>query len=102
MINAGILTVSDKGSRGQRQDKSGEVIRGMLARLECTIIKYEVVPDEADIIAARLVDWADSGQVDVIITDGGTGLARRDVTPEATRSVIEKEVPGIAAGRGGK
>ena len=95
MINAGILTVSDKGSRGQRQDKSGEVIRGMLARLECTIIKYEVVPDEADIIAARLVDWADSGQVDVIITDGGTGLARRDVTPEATLSVIDKEVPGI-------
>ena len=102
MINAGILTVSDKGSRGQRQDKSGEVIRGMLARLEFTIIKYEVVPDEADIIAARLVDWADSGQVDVIITDGGTGLARRDVTPEATLSVIDKEVPGIVEAMRGK
>jgi molybdenum cofactor synthesis domain-containing protein len=96
MINFGILTVSDKGSRGQRQDKSGEAIRDIVAHLGSYVVKYEVVPDEADVIAARLTDWADRGEVDIILTTGGTGLGRRDVTPEATLSVIDKEVPGIA------
>ncbi len=95
MINFGILTISDKGSQGQRQDKSGEVIRDILSRIDSTIIKYEVVPDERDVIAGKLIEWADGGGVDVILTTGGTGLARRDVTPEATLSVIDKEVPGF-------
>jgi len=95
-LNIAILTISDKGSRGQRQDKSGEVIRGILARIESTIIKYEVVPDERDKIAGKLIEWADGGGVDVILTTGGTGLARRDVTPEATLSVIDRNVPGFA------
>ena len=96
MITFGILTISDKGSRGQRQDKSGEAIREMVAHLGSSVVKYEIVPDEAGVIADRLKEWADGGEVDIILTTGGTGLSRRDVTPEATLSVIDKEVPGIA------
>src|SRR4030042_3759978 len=95
MITFGILTVSDKGSRGQREDKSGETIREMVAHLGSSVVKYEIVPDEADVIADRLKKWADEGEVDIILTTGGTGLSRRDVTPEATLSVIDKNVPGI-------
>jgi molybdenum cofactor synthesis domain-containing protein len=96
MINIGILTISDKGSKGQRQDKSGEAIRDGVAEIKSTVVKYEIVPDEKDIIAERLADWADSGMVDVILTTGGTGLSQRDVTPEATLSVIDRSVPGFA------
>jgi molybdenum cofactor synthesis domain-containing protein len=96
MLNIGILTISDKGSRGERQDKSGEVIRDILSRMGGNIVKYEVVPDEREIIAGKLTAWADGGKVDVILTTGGTGLSQRDVTPEATLSVIDKSVPGIA------
>ncbi|MCK4862888.1 MAG: molybdopterin adenylyltransferase [Dehalococcoidales bacterium] len=96
MLNIAVLTISDKGSRGQRQDKSGEIIRDILSRVESTIIKYEVVPDERDIIAGKLIEWADGGGVDVILTTGGTGLARRDITPEATLSVIDRSAPGFA------
>jgi molybdopterin adenylyltransferase len=96
MINIGILTISDKGSRGQRQDKSGAAIREAVSPLESVVVKYEIVPDEADILAAKLADWSDGGDVDVIFTTGGTGLGPRDVTPEATLSVIDKEVPGFA------
>ncbi|OGO19473.1 MAG: molybdenum cofactor biosynthesis protein [Chloroflexi bacterium RBG_16_50_9] len=96
MINFGILTISDKGSRGQRYDKSGEVIRDMLSSIDGRVIKYEIVPDEQEIIAVKLAYWADEGGVDVIVTTGGTGLSQRDVTPEATLSVIDKSVPGLA------
>ena len=96
MINIGILTISDKGSKGQRQDKSGEVMRDGAARMKGTVVKYEIVPDETDIIAEKLADWADSGKMDVILTTGGTGLSQRDVTPEATLSIIDRSVPGIA------
>jgi molybdopterin adenylyltransferase len=96
MINAGILTVSDKGSRGQRQDVSGGVVREMLAGIEARAVKYEIVPDELEIISARLAEWADAGDVNLILTNGGTGLAVRDVTPEATLAVIDRSVPGIA------
>jgi molybdopterin adenylyltransferase len=96
MIHFGILTISDKGSRGQRLDKSGETIRETVAQLNSSIVKYEIVPDEPGIISSRLKEWADGGEVDVILTTGGTGLGHRDVTPEATLSIIDKEVPGIA------
>ena len=95
MLNVGILTISDKGSQGQRLDKSGEVIRDSLSRIESNIIKYEIIPDEQDVIAGKLAGWADEGEVDVIITTGGTGLSQRDVTPEATLSVVDKSVPGF-------
>jgi len=96
MISVGILTISDKGSQGQRQDKSGGVIRDIVSNLESAVVRYEIVPDDTDVIAARLVEWADGGGIDVVFTTGGTGLGRRDVTPEATLSIIDKEVPGIA------
>lgn len=96
LYNAGILTASDKGSRGERQDKSAEVIRKGLSALDCRVVRYEVVPDESDIIAAKLSAWADEGSIDVIVTTGGTGLGPRDVTPEATLSVVSRVVPGIA------
>jgi molybdenum cofactor synthesis domain-containing protein len=96
MINIAVLTVSDKGSQGLREDKSGEVLREGVARIQGRTVEYECVPDEKDIIAARLASWADSGRVDVILTTGGTGLSARDVTPEATLSIIDREIPGIA------
>jgi molybdopterin adenylyltransferase len=96
MIDIGILTISDKGSRGQRRDKSGEVIRQCLSEMDSSVVRYEIVPDEKDVIAGRLTEWADGGEVDVVFTTGGTGLAERDVTPEATLSVIDKEAPGFA------
>jgi molybdopterin adenylyltransferase len=95
MINIGILTISDKGSQGQRQDKSGEAIRDSVASIG-KVVKYEIVPDEKNVIAAALRDWADGGTLDVILTTGGTGLSKRDVTPETTLSIIDREVPGIA------
>jgi len=96
MIKIGVLTISDKGSKGQREDKSGQVIRDSAPAMKGRVVKYEVVPDEKETIAARLRDWADGGEMDVILTTGGTGLAGRDVTPEATLSIIDREVPGIA------
>ncbi len=96
MINVGILTISDKGSRGQRHDRSGEVIREVVSTIPANVAMYDIVPDERDIIAARLMEWADSGEIDLILTTGGTGLSERDVTPEATRLVLDREVPGIA------
>ena len=94
MLNLGILTISDKGWLGQRYDESGQVIRETL--LDSGVVKYEVVPDEADVIAGKLAEWADGGSVDVILTTGGTGLGPRDVTPEATLSVVDRVVPGFA------
>ena len=94
MLNLGILTISDKGWRGERGDESGKVIRECL--LDSRVVKYEVVPDEREVIAARLTEWADGGSVDVILTTGGTGLGPRDVTPEATLSILDKVVPGFA------
>ena len=96
MFNLGILTISDKGWQGQRCDKSGEAIRDSLSLLDSRLVKYEVVPDEADVIAGKLAEWADEGSVDVILTTGGTGLGSRDVTPEATLSIVDKVVPGFA------
>ena len=96
MIRAGVLTLSDKGSRGERVDESGKAIKEILAALGAHVLKYEIVPDERDIISARLVEWADKDRLDLILTTGGTGLTPRDVTPEATLAVIDKEVPGFA------
>jgi len=95
MFNVGILTISDKGWRGQRYDESGKTIRDSLSVLGNRVIKYEIIPDEVDIIAGKLAEWADEGSVDVILTTGGTGLGPRDVTPEATLSIVDKVVPGF-------
>jgi molybdopterin adenylyltransferase len=95
-MRVGILTVSDKGSRGQRVDTSGAAIRELVAQLGGTIEVSAIVPDERNVIAGRLREWADAGRVDVILTTGGTGLATRDVTPEATLDVLERQAPGLS------
>ncbi|GAI21531.1 unnamed protein product, partial [marine sediment metagenome] len=87
-------TISDKGWRGQRGDESGKAIRDSLSFLDSRVVKYEVIPDEADIIASKLAQWADEGSVDIILTTGGTGLSPRDVTPEATLSIVDKVKSG--------
>ena len=96
MLNLGILTISDKGWQGQRRDESGAAIKDNLALLDTRVVKYEIVPDEADVIATKLAGWADGADVDIILTTGGTGLGPRDVTPEATLSIVDKVVPGFA------
>src|SRR5438132_13880301 len=93
---AGILTISDKGAAGEREDTSGAAIRELLGSIHATVECYEVIPDEQPKICERLRQWADGGQLDLIVTTGGTGLGPRDVTPEATRAVIDYEVPGLA------
>jgi len=96
MFTVGILTISDKGWSGEREDKSGEAIRQILSRLDVGTVNYDVVPDEKKLIAQKLTKWADEDSLDVILTTGGTGLGPRDVTPEATLSVVDRVVPGFA------
>jgi len=93
---AGVLTISDMGARGEREDTSGAAIHELLSSIDIDVVKYEIVPDERDVISARLVEWSDDLGLDLIVTTGGTGLGPRDVTPEATRDVIRYEVPGMA------
>lgn len=96
MINVAIITVSDKGARGQREDLSGETIRHILDKIEAQVSWYKIVPDELDVIQSAIIEAVDRVKADLILTTGGTGLSARDVTPEATRGVIEKMVPGIS------
>jgi molybdopterin adenylyltransferase len=84
MFTVGILTISDKGSRGERQDRSGEAIREILSGMDVRIANYDIIPDEKELIVEKLVKWVDEDDLDVLITTGGTGLTPRDVTPEAT------------------
>ncbi len=93
MITVAVLTISDKGSKGEREDLSGSLIKEMLKSIEAEVKYYEILPDEKDLIKEKLIHY--SKNVDVILTTGGTGLSARDVTPEATAEIIEKEVPGI-------
>ena len=95
-MRVAILTVSDGCFRGEREDRSGDLIAEWCARLGYELAERTVVPDETHEIVPRLTGWADSGAVDVILTTGGTGFSPRDVTPEATRKVLEKEAPGLA------
>lgn len=93
----GILTVSDRSSRGERPDASGPVIRAFVTEHWPWIIaEYRIVPDDRDVIRGTLIEWCDRLNLNLILTTGGTGFAPRDVTPEATRAVIEREAPGLA------
>ena len=94
LLDAAVLTASDKGSRGEREDKSGAAIREMLTEAGYAVAGHGIVPDEKEAIARELTLWSDRG-VALVLTTGGTGFSVRDVTPEATRSVIERETPGI-------
>jgi molybdenum cofactor synthesis domain-containing protein len=95
-IRTAIITLSDKGSRGERTDESGSVIKTMIAGLDASVVHYAVLPDEAEQISEMLRRLSDSGDIDLILTTGGTGLAPRDVTPEATLAVIDRELPGMS------
>lgn len=96
VITAGVITVSDRGSRGEREDISGKEIRKLLEGISIKVVYYEVIPDEKDIIINKLVEYSDRKKLDLIVTTGGTGVSPRDVTPDATFEVIEKEVPGMS------
>ncbi|MDI6780749.1 MAG: molybdopterin adenylyltransferase [bacterium] len=96
MFKVGILTISDRCSKGMREDKSGEAIQGMAAGLNGEVVQYEIVPDEREMIAQKLVEMVDITGCDIVLTTGGTGCSPRDITPEATSMVIEKDVPGLA------
>jgi molybdopterin adenylyltransferase len=91
----GILVISDRGWSGERPDKSGQVAKELISRLGVEMVKYEVVPDETEVISKQLREWSDTVGLDLIITSGGTGLSPRDVTPEATLAVIDKIIPGL-------
>ncbi|MDH5297848.1 MAG: MogA/MoaB family molybdenum cofactor biosynthesis protein [Desulfobulbaceae bacterium] len=91
----GILTVSDKGSRGQRQDTSGPRLREMLTANGFTVTNHEIVPDSQEAIANVLSRWVDEEGIDLIVTTGGTGVSPSDLTPEATRPLLDREIPGI-------
>ncbi len=93
MITAAIITLSDKGSRGEREDTGGPLIKEKIAAI-AEVRYYEIIPDDRKLIKEKLIEY--SKYVDLIITTGGTGLSPRDVTPDATREVLEKEIPGIA------
>jgi len=95
MIHAAVLTISDSVTAGTRIDRSGPAVRERLEQLGWKVSILEVIPDEAAAISARLAALADREQIAAIFTTGGTGLAARDVTPEATRAVIDREIPGL-------
>ena len=95
-INFVVLTISDRSSRGEYEDRSGPLLVEAVNNSGWDVIKREVIPDEFDQITNKLLEWADSGDVNVILTAGGTGFTSRDITPEATGKVIEREAPGLA------
>jgi molybdenum cofactor synthesis domain-containing protein len=95
MINAFVLTISDSASQGTRPDRSGPAVRERLEQLGWRVSGLETIPDEAPQISSRLATLADGGQAAAIFTTGGTGVAARDVTPEATRAILHREIPGF-------
>jgi molybdopterin adenylyltransferase len=95
-IRVAVLTVSDRSSSGQRPDLSGPALQKLVQEYGWQLVVSDIVPDEQEQIQSRLVEWADSGAVDLILTTGGTGFSRRDVTPEATLAVCQRLAPGLA------
>lgn len=95
-LRFGILTASDRSSRGERADTSGPALAQLVLEQGWSVDRQALLPDDQSAIRDLLISWADSGELDVILTTGGTGFSPRDVTPEATRSVIDREAPGLA------
>lgn len=95
-IRFGILTLSDRSSRGERPDSSGPALALLIQTQGWSVAKQQILPDEESAIRATLIEWADGGEFDIILTTGGTGFAARDVTPEATHAVIHRDAPGLA------
>ena len=95
-FSAGVLTISDKGSRGLRKDESGEIVAGMLESQGYKVVKRATVPDDLDRIVDELTGWIDKERLNLIVTSGGTGLTPRDITPQAMDRVVDYDVPGMA------
>ncbi|SHJ63119.1 molybdopterin adenylyltransferase [Paramaledivibacter caminithermalis] len=95
MFKVGIITASDKGSRGEREDKSGELIKEIMTANGYEVIEWKILPDEREKISKELINMCDNQKLDLILTTGGTGFSPRDWTPEATLDVIDRQVPGI-------
>lgn len=95
-LRFGILTLSDRSAKGERADLSGPALADLVRASGWSVAKQAILPDDESAIRAALIEWADGGEVDIILTTGGTGFAPRDVTPEATRKVIDREAPGLA------
>ena len=96
MIRFGILTLSDRSARGERADASGPALADLIRAENWSVAEQAILPDNESAIRSKLMEWADSGRFDVILTTGGTGFALRDVTPEATLAVIQRDAPGLA------
>jgi molybdopterin adenylyltransferase len=94
-LRLAILTISDAGSRGERSDSSGDLIASWARERGYVLVERGLIPDETARIASQLAAWCDGDKIDLILTTGGTGLTDRDVTPEATRAVLQREAPGI-------
>lgn len=95
-IKVAILTISDKASQGEREDKSGKLLKDLVEFNGGQVTGYKIVPDETQQIGSTLTEWADKQKADIILTTGGTGLSQRDITPEATAKVIERQAPGFS------
>ncbi|MEL1134718.1 MogA/MoaB family molybdenum cofactor biosynthesis protein [Desulfitobacterium sp. THU1] len=96
MLRVGVITASDKGSQGQREDLSGAVLKDLVKEIGGEVVLYTIVPDDQEILAQTMKEWVDVNGLDLILTTGGTGFSLRDVTPEATISISDRLVPGIA------
>ena len=95
-FKASVLTISDRCSGGEVEDKSGKIIIDMLKAINGEIVRYDIVPDEIDLIKEKLISYCDDLKVDLVFTTGGTGLGPRDVTPEATKEISHRMIPGIS------
>ena len=95
LYTCGVLTLSDKGSRGEREDTSGPLLQQLLTEQGFKVTAYQIIPDQQDLIETTLIKWVDEKRIDLIVTTGGTGVSPSDRTPEATRRVIDLEIPGI-------
>ncbi len=94
-IKCAIITLSDKGSRGERKDRSGSLLKELVEKDIAVVEYYEIIPDEKELIIQQLLRFCEKDKVDLILTTGGTGVSPRDVTPDATKVIIEKEIPGF-------
>lgn len=95
MIRAAVLTISDRSSRGEREDLSGPALVEAAIRQQWSVVRVGIIPDDREQISATLIEWCQDGEIDLILTTGGTGFAPRDVTPEATLDVIQRLTPGL-------
>lgn len=96
MLRVGVITASDKGSRGEREDLSGPALAKLVQEIGGEVVEYAVLPDDQELLAEKMCQWVDNRNIDLILTTGGTGFSPRDVTPEATLAVADRLVPGIA------